>query len=313
MELYCPGQGTAYCPISKMILSEASGAGERKPGAPRSETLSRYHQDIDASEQHPTTVEAVIDGVVNAHYAGSLRGFNELSQSAAEAFADKITERVCSDPDIDGVQFDLEPFNVNKQNGQYFFYKRIANNFAAATDAGKDCANEDHPTGRYFSVFAAARHLQPGTPGAENLQDIMHTQGNAYMIAPLYDLAATPLGQQTGVANYRQQVQTQTAQLAQWANEAQVYYKFGVPAAASVHEFAGCNGKACRQVATESISQLDYLNAAIEAINNSGARGQLYYLGTAIWAWSQAIVHGGAQFSPASPPADVIHYLQQNL
>lgn len=326
LEMYCPEGDAASCQPSDLIVTYGSGEDD-KDGRDRDEhgktagapTTRAYRQKMEAATAggNPAVV-AIVDGVVNADYEGSMKGFNELPRDLAEVFADKVTRQVCSDPMIDGVQFDIEPFDVSSQNGQYWFYHRIAGNFAGGVPAGGgepavDCKTADHPRGRFFSVFAATRHLRLGTPSALHVQQIMTEHNNGYFIAPLYDLGAEPSGHATPVEQYHKQVRSQVSQLKRWAGELGIKYKFGIPAAASVHEYAQCSGESCANADQAPASQLAYVKVALSAIEQSGVRRDPLYLGNAVWAWSRGIAHGGAHFKPDSPPEDVLSYMAGNL
>lgn len=323
LEMYCPEGDAASCRPSDLVVVYGSGEDDKdkgghgeRAGAP---TTRAYRQKMDAAMAGgDPAVVAIVDGVVNADYEGSMKGFNELPRELAQIFADKVTRQVCSDPMIDGVQFDIEPFDVRSRNGQYWFYRRIAENFAGGVPAGDggpavDCKTADHPRGRFFSVFAAARHLRLGTPSAIHVQQIMTGHDNGYFIAPLYDLGAEPLGHATPLEQYHRQVRSQVSQLKRWAGELGIKYKFGIPAAASVHEYVQCRGESCANMKAAPASQLAYVKAALSAIEQSGARRDPLYLGNAVWTWSRGIVHGGAQFKPDNPPEDVLSYMAGNL
>src|SRR5699024_500683 len=74
----------------------------------------------------------IIDGRTDA--GGYLTNFNGLSEELARGYADKVAAMICADQRIDGIQFDLEPFDVTTKNGQYYFYLQIAKNFAGQHD-----------------------------------------------------------------------------------------------------------------------------------------------------------------------------------
>lgn len=311
LEMYCRG-APASCPISKLIFSDINtlppGQVKRQEQG-KANPIASYRSSLNAKGIEPAKLSmvAIIDGVVNADYEGSMQGFNELPKDQAEAFADKVSRKVCQRPEIDGVQFDIEPFDVSGKNGQYYFYKRIAENFA------RDCVTEKHPNGRYFSVFTAAHQLRPGSASADHLAEIITAHNNAYMVVPLYDLGAAPLGTLNPVENYKTQAIKQASNMRRWAEHYGVPYKLAIPAAASVHEFSGCTGRSCKDGELAPVSQLEYVKASLAAIAHSKAREQPLYLGTALWAWTRGIVHGGSDFSPASPPEEVLSYLQKHL
>jgi hypothetical protein len=310
MEMYCSKHDPKHCPPDKLILSlatETSAANHHQRSS-----VAHYRQTLGASDKLPEGVGsvAIIDGVVNGHYEGSLKGFNELSQEAANAFAEKVAAALCKDPNIEGVQFDLEPLDVRKKNGQYFFYKRIAALFAQ--DNGP-CIDENHPQGRYFSVFAPVHSLKANSQSAKNLQAIFSAHQNGYLIAPIYDLDATPLGHSTSVKHYRKLAQRQLDMLNRWSKQAEVPFKIGIPAAASVHEYVDCKGPPCKKKTPLPTSQLDYVQAVFTAMAETKIRDNPFFLGNAVWAWSRGISHGGASFHPQKPSDNMQDLLGRQL
>ncbi|MGB1907389.1 MAG: hypothetical protein ACPHN3_08640, partial [Spongiibacter sp.] len=153
----------------------------------------------------------------------------------------------------------------------------------------------------------------PNSMSAANMAEIVNTHRNGYMIAPIYDLDGSPLGHATSVSDYLRMAMQQLSQLNDWANQAKVPFKVGIPAAASVHEYVGCNGPPCRNSKAAATSQLAYVKSVITALDSSGARDNPLFLGNAIWAWSRGISHGGASFTPQTPPEEVLDYLAKRL
>ncbi|MEX1669258.1 hypothetical protein AB4876_10070 [Zhongshania guokunii] len=314
MEMYCQNGPLQNCSADKLTLSFATPRGKSGRHATGS-SVARYRQGLkNGDNQQRLKAIAIIDGVVNGQYEGSLKGFNELPQNLAEGFADKVTASICDDPNIDGVQFDLEPIDIETQNGQYFFYRRISENFAGDREIdGINCVTDSHPVGRFFSVFAPVRALRPGSDSAAHMHEITNAHRNGYMIAPIYDLDGSPLGHATPVGQYQQMALRQLQQLNEWASQAKVAFKVGIPAAASVHEYVRCEGPPCRNHRAAPDSQLAYVQAVINAQSESGIRDNTLFLGNAIWAWSRGISHGGARFLPESPPTEVLNYLAEHL
>lgn len=313
MEMYCKG-GAHNCSPTNLKLSFASPQHPLGKHAEKS-SVARYRHGVKARDgQQPVKAVAIIDGVVNGQYQGSLKGLNELPQRLAEGFADKVSAAICADANIDGVQFDLEPLNLESHNGQYFFYRRIAENFAGKRDMGGiNCVTSSHPAGRFFSVFAPTRALRPGSGSAANMHQITNSHRNGYMIAPIYDLDGSPLGHATPVADYQQMARRQLQQLNSWATQARVPFKIGIPAAASVHEYVRCAGPPCKNQGAAPDSQLTYVQALMTALSATGVRDNTLFHGNVIWAWSRGISHGGASFMPEAPPAEVLNYLIKNL
>lgn len=317
MEISGPRRQVTRCQLRDFRLNYSDAAQHDVRRAARSITnasVNAYASRLVRSFESPRLLlSPVIDGTISE--AGSLSGFDELTRHQAQVFADEVASRVCADPAVDGIQFDLEPFNVTRRAGQYHFYKRISQNFAARRCG---CVDALHPYGRFFSIFTTPNRLRPRSASARHIHQIMRVAGNGYLIASLYDLEGTPAGQQTHLPAYRRQVQRETQRMRQWADGLGVKYQFAVPASASVHEYGACRGQRCQP--SQSVpsndpetTQLAYLKAAMEAIRASGALDDTLYLGVALWAWSTDIRRDRMQFLPAEPSNAAKRYIINHL
>jgi hypothetical protein len=253
-----------------------------------------------------------------------LNHLNDASEIDAAHFADKVAKSVCADDNIDGVQFDIEPFSftgdkgVFSGQGQQYFYQQIAKDFAGYYDgkpsSTKDadginhltvdplrCVDAAHPNGRYFSVFTFGGAVTPQVVAA------FTQHGNGYIVDSLYDLANTPGGTLTSPQQFSQLIKDEIIAM----KSKGVPYQFAIPAAASAHEFEMKNGK------PTGYQQLQYVSTALNAIKAAGVIEDPNFKGIDVWAWNQQMWWNGTQFSPATPPAaegdDVFHYLQQHL
>lgn len=311
MEMYCPGRDPHRCQAHDMHVyytgnaPDAATTGRRKGNA----SVAKYARSMRAGAVFSFKLDVpVIDGSISPK--GTLPGFDRLEPAQARAFADKVAEKVCADPNADGVEFDLEPFDVSRRAGQFHFYTRIAEDFASTKHG---CVDGSHPRGRFFAIFTTSRRLRPGSAGARNVQAIMHTAHNGYLIDALYDLSGAPVGQRTPVKRYVQLAAREARRMRRWADALKIPYQYGVPAAAGAHEYAQCRGTACPAGDGTSVNQLAYVRAALAAIAAAGARTDPRFLGIALWAWSPSVAVHGMHFLPAQPPPDVVRYLAGNL
>ena len=319
MEMYCPDHEDSGCSAQNFYVFYSSAAqhGTRDSGSghnDKNESVQAYthifHQDTSGNGSRLDIVP-IIDGVISGR--GALHGFDNLSQAQSDAFADKVARQICADSAVDGVQFDLEPFGVSRKAGQYYFYKRIGRDFASRK---MGCVDEGHPKGRFFSIFTVANRIRPNTAGAKHVRQIMHTAGNGYLIDALYDLEGTPPGHRTPVAAYRRLVMREVRHMRDWASLIDVKYQFGVPAAASAHEFSACAGVRCQKTQKGergSDMQLRYVKTAIAAIDENHCVDAPGYLGVALWAWSAGLPYKGMHFSPTKPSTKVQQYLAKGL
>jgi hypothetical protein len=316
LEMYCPdNDGTRCTPDDLYSFYTPGGAGRARTEA--------YDQAFNATDPGSMVISPIIDGRTDPN--GYLQGFNELSPELAAGFADKVATQVCADPHVDGIQFDLEPFDVTTRNGQYYFYRQIAKDFAGQHGVGEaadpfGCVDAAHPRGRFYSVFTFAASIRPGTESATNVQDILNAYGNGYFMDSLYDLSSAPAGTLNGIESYRTAAQREAADTKRWADRLHIKYGFGIPASASAHEFTTCTATpeatdACVPDATGATGypMLEYTKAAVDAIAASRAPRDPRYLGTAIWDFGDHVSWNGLNFGPVPPPKDVLTYLAANL
>ncbi|KTD19090.1 hypothetical protein [Legionella jordanis] len=293
MEMFCKGSGGASsstpCTASNMKAFYSP------------ETTTAYFNAANETS-NPVSMYPVLDGVVGGPY---LTTFNNLTEAEASIYADNVASLYCADDNVSGVSFDLEPFDISKP-GQAFFFAQIAKNFAGQHN-GPDqpdpyhCVNAAHPQGRTFSVFTTAGHVNSA------LATIFNKYGNGFVIDSLYDLGPNAGGVANSLENYTKYVNAEVTKMMKNAQTYNVKYQFAVPASASVHEFETVNGQ------SSGVKQIDYLQAAMNAINDKNARQDPLFLGIDIWAWNQMMIWSGKTFTPALPSSAVLNYLASSL
>ena len=289
-------------------------------GVQPSERTTAYNADLNiapglTSTPSPVQLSPIIDGQIGSD---SLPGsFNSMSVTAARALADQIALQVCADDNVAGIQFDVEPFNVTSTtSGQYPFYLQIGKDFA-----GAGCTNANHPLGRYFSVFAFGSALNPATASGPNVASMLNTYHNGYFIDSLYDLGTGPAGALNSPDTYTGLVSTETAHTVQWARQLGVNYAFGIPAAASDHEYTTCQGSGCvagtstTGASVAGAPMLSYVAAAVNAINAQGATTDALYVGTDLWDFGAGTGTslGSVVVTPAAAQVDVLRWLATHL
>lgn len=308
MEMYCPGNVVANCTSSDLYVFYSRTQPVSGQTYSNVSTYA-YDQGINSDLlDGPPLIMPIIDGVVTG--SGPLGGFNDLSPKLARQFADKVAHRICADPYAAGVEFDLEPFNVQTRNGQYYFFLRIGRDFAVAQTG---CVDSNHPNGRYFAIFASANAINPNTASAGRVGQILTRYHNGYLIDPLYDLSSEPPGYRTSATDYQRLVDAQTANMANWAKQLGIPYQFGIPGAASFHEYETCSGPACAGAAEPADGQVSYIMADENAIDASFARTDGLYLGSSVWSFTAGIKYGQTTFTPQTPTDAVENYLAGTL
>lgn len=316
LEMSCPGNDGTRCTASDLHSYYT-------PGSTGQASTQAYYQAFDASHLASLIISPIIDGRTDA--GGYMQGFNQLSPQLAADFADLVASQVCADPHVDGIQFDIEPFDVTTRNGQYYFYLQIAKDFAGehSGDPAHDpygCLDAAHPRGRFFSVFTLSEAIEPGTQSAANVRDVMNAYGNGYFMDSLYDLSGDAAGTLDGLATYGLAAQLEATNTRQWADRIGIKHGYGIPASASTHEFTTCTATpgadgSCLPDPTGATGypMIDYTSAAVRAIEATGDLQDPRYLGAAIWDFGDRISWHGLNFGPVSAPADVLSYLATNL
>lgn len=316
LEMYCPDNDGTRCTAEDLYSFYTPGSGGR-------ERTEAYHRAFNETAPGSMVISPIIDGRTDSN--GYLQGFNELSPELAQGFADKVAAQVCADPYVDGIQFDLEPFDVTTRNGQYHFYLQLAKDFAGRHGVGADadpygCVDAAHPRGRFYSVFTFAASIEPGTESAANVQDILNTYGNGYFMDSLYDLSSAPAGTLNGIDAYRAAVHAEASNTKRWANRLHIKYGFGIPASASAHEYTTCTATAAAtdvcvpdETGATGYPMIQYAKAAVDAVNATGAIRDPRYLGTAIWDFGDHVSWNGLNFAPVPAPSDVLDYFAAHL
>lgn len=206
---------------------------------------------------------------------------------------------VCQRGDIDGIQFDIEPFDPTSMN-QQLFYRVIGSEFAKKK--------------KFYSIFTFAEMLDQMTA------DTLNYFNNGYAIVSLYDLpynAALPIDN-SGKVNkslpqspeaYGQLVYNEALLAFQKSAELGIKIVFGVPfLSASCHEYekmyqynytpgqagAGSRGNVLQQ---GTYSQQQYAEACVanipKAMEKAKSMGQFredLYRGLGLWGMSPHMV-----------------------
>lgn len=245
---------------------------------------------------------------------------NALPEDEAIYFANKVSTAICSNNNVAGVQFDIEPFSFTGEGGkvpgpgQKFFYNQIAKNFAGwhkhsedtqginptLSDDDLHCVNADHPNGRIFSIFTFAKAITP------DVKTMLTQYGNGYVMDSLYDLGPKPGAELNSVEDFK----TYALQEIQNMKALGVPYQFAIPAAASAHEFETRAGKD----AAGAGNQIEYVKAATELIKDN-VLNDPNFKGIGVWSYNQKMYwpKGGDEYTPASPSEESMSYLDSAM
>jgi hypothetical protein len=294
MEMYCHGSGGSDkktpCTVDKMHVFYGNGAKSTKT-----------YFDLFSQAGVQVEMMPVIDGVVNATGANDyLSALNTLDQASASRYADKVAALFCQNDNVAGVQFDLEPFDAD-QPGQAYFFEQIAKDFAGEQKEGVSdpyhCVNSRYPTGRMFSVFTVARKVNAKTAA------ILNQYHNGYIVDPLYDLSSPAKGQAISPDEYGRYAAREINAMVQKANDYHVAFQFAIPVAATHHEFESRDGSA------SGYQQIDYVRAAIVAMDAVNARSSRNYKGIALWTFIERLDLRNPGYTPTKPSATMKSYL----
>ncbi len=246
---------------------------------------------------------ANIDGNTNSDLLKPLT-YAAIGRATANALANTI----CSDPNVDGVIYDLEPFN-NSSAGQMALFKQTAARFAASK-----CIDSKHPTGRSFGVFLNPNKITNWSGMAASLGK------NGFLVVSGYDLGDTTTPPSPiSVAAYKSALKNMIANMDSKSTQYKIAYTVAIPAAASFSEFTQfgyydvSNPPTYFRLDTNyepAITQLGYTQAAIDVISSTSKSA--YYLGTDYWGWGQyksPNPAAGQLLMPNIPMGDVVTYL----
>lgn len=224
--------------------------------------------------------------------------------------ANSLTQQICADPKVDGVFFDLEPFNFDPNQGQFALYKQTSINFASS-----QCKDAAHPQGRVFAIYMNPNQVTdwsvvPGMLG-----------NNGYLVVAAYDVDDTTPPRPTPYSLYTSSV-TGKIQAFMDPNSQQykIPYTVAIPAAASFSEFEQLGSYDASypsdfKVTTDfrpAFTQLAYVQSA-RAILMQNAKSA-YYMGIDYWSYSQYKSPApklGQLLMPNIPNSSVVQYLQQ--
>jgi len=285
MEMFCRGSANTRkskaCKPDDLMVFYGNGA----------RSAQAYSETMDETDESIKIVP-VVDGHLDSI---NLRGFNNMTEAEAVTYADKIAATFCRDTHVNGVQFDLEPFDL-KQPGQLFFYKQIAKDFSNG-----NCVDEYHPKGRYFSVFTNSSHIDA------DVGKVLNQYHNGYVVDALYDLGPRPKGVATSPEEYKRLVHREIVNMNTKASQYHVKFLLAVPVAATGHEFESRSGK------ETGYQQMEYVKAAFAEINGEKIRDNANFMGVALWAFTDRMLLGSHEYLPAKPDKETENYLMKNL
>jgi hypothetical protein len=321
IEMYCRGSGqsdqTAPCTKANGYVSPPTkdltdGFIVTFPGNDKDHQIGlkslEGYLNIPKVAQHILIIDGRVDLPVKTEEEQEeeyLNHINTLPADEAQYFADKVSKAVCGNNNVDGVQFDIEPFSFTGEGGkvqgpgQKYFYTQIAKNFAS-TEFG--CVNTDHPNGRFFSIFTFAKAITP------DVKTMLTQYGNGYVMDSLYDLGPLPGGQLNSVEDFKKYATQEIKDM----KALDIPYQFAIPAAASAHEFDTRTGE--KNIVNPE-KQIDYVKAAVELMKAQEVFDDPNFKGIGVWSYNQKMYwpKGGDEYTPASPSEESMNYLDSAM
>ena len=222
-----------------------------------------------------------------------------------------VVGEICTDPNVDGVFFDLEPFDITVP-GQFALYQAVAKQFAS--DA---CIDDKHPKGRVFGVF-----LNPNKVDVGDWGNVAAALGpNGFVAVSAYDVKDTSPPVPVSIQRYTASITGMLEKMDAASRANKIPYTVVIPAASSFSEFnqfgfydpsnPPSDFRLQKDYTPEGITQLGYMKA-VRAIILSTCKSS-YYLGRDYWSWGQyksPNPSAGQMLLPAIPEGEVVNYLQ---
>ncbi|MCR9191336.1 MAG: hypothetical protein NXI01_01580 [Gammaproteobacteria bacterium] len=221
--------------------------------------------------------------------------------------ANELANEICSDPNVDGVLFDLEPANFATNQGQYKLYRQTAINFASP-----QCKDANHPDGRNFAIYMNPNSVKdwPAIPGMLGITGFLMVDGY-----DTKDSAPPP----AGISAYQSSI---TGRVKVFMNPNSITYKIAftvvLPAAATFTEFQKIGTYISEsdpfQLTTDygpAITQYNYIHTGLGILQQYATSGS--FLGVDYWRYAQYTSpdpKNNTLTKPNLPPDDVIQVLQ---
>ena len=270
-------------------------------------SVSSYHNALPNS-----TILPIVD--ISFNYLDNV--LLKTDTALADQVAQSLVTQLCSDPNVDGVFFDIETGNSLGQPGIVELYRQVSKLFISS-----QCVDPAHPKGRYMGIY-----LTPVNNDWATTQIIFAGSNNNFLAIPLYDVSAfskTPSPDPLSV--YSNYVTSALGHANTYSAQYKVPYSIIVPAAASFGTFqeygiynASEPAPTYFQLITDfSKSNATQLNFVQSARNIACTNQNPYFMGIDYWAWNQYVnpgqnADGTYQLTmPNIPNTDVVTYLQQ--
>jgi len=251
---------------------------------------------------------------------------NNLTEPHIAKLAVHTAKLYCEDPNVDGIQVDLEPYQDPYKESLEVFVRHLATEMRDETGAN-GCKDATHPKGRTTSYFTFAHRMAPSFYN-ETLGD------NGIFVFSGYDLKPKSLDfEYNNVTEFGINLDEELGFFAD-AIGPNGKFTLALPIAASCHEYEqyipmhgdGC-GPACQLYDAnkdQGITMDQYVQKAMDIVTDS-KWGDLFklkeggqFIGLSFWTWTYDMTYPPMKwfnnvFLPATPSTKVLNILKTEL
>ena len=236
------------------------------------------------------TVYINFDGRISPKIMSFVPTFNKLSSSAVSEFAAATAALVCDDPNVDGMAWDVEPYN----NDQVQFFSELDKHITAC--------------GKRWGVFAFG----------ETFDADMWTTGlgqSGFLFDSTYDLDCDQCKpcQCTSPSLYKTALTSHLDAVMSLAKQYQKPYRLMVSGSGTTQLYqelttSTCTGAGGGPAYNTSCpyTMAEWMTTAVDVFNAAGVRDDPLFEGIGVYGWTTT---DGGGFSPVTPPSDALQVL----
>lgn len=247
---------------------------------------------------------------------------NNLSSTQMTQLAVQTAKLFCQDPNLGGIQIDLEPYQDPYKQSLETFVKATSQAFEDV-DGKNGCRDELHPGGRTTSYFTFAHRTR------DDFKDTIMGK-NGYFVFSGYDLKPKNLAfEYNTVEEFGKNLISEIPEIRRAIGKTGKF-TLAVPIAASCHEYEhyipmhgdGC-GPACQAydsgaTMAQYVQKLMDILTAPENIDLFTITEGGQFIGLSFWVWTYDMTYPPMKwfnnlFLPATPSPDVLTILKKEL
>eukprot|EP00656_Telonema_subtile_P017856 TRINITY_DN1962_c0_g2_i1.p1 TRINITY_DN1962_c0_g2~~TRINITY_DN1962_c0_g2_i1.p1 ORF type:complete len:440 (-),score=105.29 TRINITY_DN1962_c0_g2_i1:73-1392(-) len=251
---------------------------------------------------------------------------NNLTAPQIETLAEHTAKLYCADPNVGGIQVDLEPYQPPYKDSLEAFVAALSSNMKDS-DSKNGCRDAAHPSGRTTSYFTFAHRMDPGFYNRSMGE-------NGIYVFSGYDLKPKNLAfEYNNVSEFGTNLEEEIATI-RAAIGPNGKFTLALPIAASCHEYEqyipmhgdGC-GPACQMFDAnkdQGITMDQYVQKAMDIVTDP-KWGDLFklkeggqFLGLSFWTWTYDMTYPPMKwfnnvFLPPTPSTKTLNILKTCL